>query len=252
MQLVINTLLIIDDDSKICETTKVLLEDEYKVLTALSGAEGLYLLSKEKVSLIILDYGLPDMDGIKVLKNIKEQYKIPVIMMTGLGDKELVLKSWRHNADYYLDKPFKIGELKEKIRELIKPLLETPLLEALGLNSSSLSPHIKCALRFLEAKLSDRCAATEPMILKELSDMVSITPKHLSSLLKKECGKNIQEIINIIKIERAKKLLSIDGKDIKEIALDLGFKHDNNFCRFFKKLTGKSPSDLRNTSHLNL
>ena len=93
------TILIIDDDEKICETTGALLEDENKVLTAFSGAEGLYILSKEAVSLVILDYGLPDMDGIAVLKNIKENFNIPVIMITGIGDKEAVLKSWRHNAD---------------------------------------------------------------------------------------------------------------------------------------------------------
>lgn len=246
------TILIIDDDKTICETTKVLLEDEYKVLMVFSGAEGLYALSKEIVSLVILDYKLPDMDGIEMLKNIKENYRIPVIMITGVGNKEVVLKSWRHKADYYIDKPFKIEELKEKIKELITPLSETPLLDALGINPSDISTHTRCALGFLEAKLSGRSDASEKTILKELSDMVLITPKHLSSLLKKECGKNIQEIINIIKIERAKKLLSIKGKDIKEVALELGFKHDNNFCRFFKKLTGKSPSDIRNTGHLNL
>ncbi|MEK7332939.1 MAG: response regulator transcription factor, partial [Nitrospirota bacterium] len=128
------TILIIDDDEKICETTGTLLEDENKVLTAFSGAEGLYILSKEAVSLVILDYGLPDMDGIAVLKNIKENFNIPVIMITGIGDKEAVLKSWRHNADYYIDKPFKIGELKEKITELLKPLSEPVPFKALNIN----------------------------------------------------------------------------------------------------------------------
>lgn len=191
------TILIIDDDKTICETTKTLLEDEYKVLMAFSGAEGLYALSKEIVSLVILDYGLPDMDGIKVLKNIKENFNIPAIMITGVGDKELVLKSWRCKAEYYFDKPFKIEELKAKIKELITPLSETPLLEALGINPSDISTHTRCALGFLEAKLSGRSDASEKTILKELSDMVLVTPKHLSSLLKKECGKNIQEIIEL-------------------------------------------------------
>ncbi|MEK6652619.1 MAG: response regulator [Nitrospirota bacterium] len=238
------TILIIDDDREICSTTGVLLEDEYEVLMAFSGAEGLYTLSKEVASLVILDYKLPDMDGIAVLKNIKENYKIPVIMITGIGDKETVLKSWRHNADYYIDKPFKIEELKEKITELLKPLSEPVPFKALNINPLGLSPYVRVALEYIRSNLSTLNSVN--LTLKEISAIANVSPKYLSDIFKKECGQGVYQIMTNLKIERAKELLD-KGRDIKEIAFELGFKHPNNFCKFFKKLTGKTPSELRNT-----
>lgn len=235
-------ILIIDDDSNICETTKVLLEDEYEVLTALSGAEGLYTLSKERVSLIILDYGLPDMDGIKVLKNIKDNYKIPVIMITGLGNKEVVLKSWRHKADYYIDKPFRIKELKEKIRELLGGTNDAVYFKEFDISSLNLSPDVCRALEFIMSNLSS--LNSENPTLEEISAVTSVSPKYLSDLFRKECGQNIYQVIANLKIKKARELLN-EGRDVKDIALELGFKYPNNFCKFFKKLTGKSPSESR-------
>lgn len=235
------TILIIDDDSKICESTKVLLEDEYNVLTALSGAEGLYILSKERISLILLDYSLPDMDGIKVLKNIKEHYKIPVIIITGLGDKELVLKSWRHKADYYLDKPFKPVELKEKMAEILKQADDTFPFETLNLDLSRLSTDIRSALEFIKSNLN--YPNSEKLTLKEISAVTSLSPKYLSDLFRKECGYGLYEVITALKIERAKEMLK-SGMDIKEIAFGLGYDYPNNLCRFIKNATGKSLSDL--------
>lgn len=235
-------ILIIDDDGIICETTKVLLEDEYKVFIAFSGAEGLYILSKEIVSLVILDYGLPDMDGIKVLKNIKENYKIPVIMITGVGDKEIVLKSWRHNADYYIDKPFKIEELKEKIKELLKPANEAVHFKSLNLNPSKLSLDIRRALEFIMLNLSS--PNSEKLTLEEVSSVTSVSPKYLSDLFRKECGQNLHQVITTLKIEKTKELLD-RGMDVKEIAHALSYNHPNNLYRFIKSATGKSLSELR-------
>lgn len=239
------TILIIDDDREVCSTTGVLLDDEYKVFTAFSGAEGLYALSKEIVSLVILDYGLPDMDGIKVLKNIKENYKIPVIMITGVGDKEVVLKSWQCNADYYFDKPFKILEIKEKIREVLNPHKGVIPFDALGIVPSRLSPHTVKALEFIVSSMSKN--DLEKLSLIEVSAVSSVSPKYLASLFKKECGQSFHEIITSLKIEKARKLLN-DGGEIKEIAAELGFKYPNSFRKFFKKLTGKTPSEARNSS----
>lgn len=235
-------ILIIDDDRSLCETTKVLLEDEYKVFTAFSGAEGLYLLCKESISLILLDYGLPDMDGISVLKNIKELHRIPVIMITGIGDKEIVLKSWQHKADYYFDKPFRIGDLKAKISELLKKTNEAVHFKVLNLDPSVLSSDIRKSLEFIMLNISSQ--NTEKLTLEEISRVTSVSPKYLSDLFRKECGQNIYQIITALKIEKTKELIN-KGKDVKEIAHALGYNHPNNLYRFIKSATGKSLSELK-------
>ncbi len=237
------TILIVEDDEAVCESIRAFLEDEHKVLTAYSGEKGLEVLAGEDVSLIVLDYELPDINGIEVLKKIKSKYRVPVIIITGHGNRDIILDMWRCKADYYFDKPFKIIELGEKIRELLTPQNAAVPFDALALDPSALSPHILKALASVAASLSKQ----EPgrISLKKISAVASVSPKYLTALFKKECGRSFYEIITGLKIEKAKKLLS-EGREIKEIAAALGFKYQNNFCKFFKKLTGKSPSEVKN------
>jgi AraC-like DNA-binding protein len=171
-------------------------------------------------------------------------------MITAYGNKKVALKNWKYLPDYYLDKPFSLKELREKVRELLKPSMktlpskETFPFEAFGLDPSMLSPNTIRALEFIGSNLSSS-KKIKNMTLKGISEVISISPKYLSFLFRKECGQSISDIIAILKIEKAKELLSHKGKDIKEIAHELGYNNPKNFSRFIKKLTGKPPSELR-------
>lgn len=110
------TILIIDDEVKFAESLDKLLSSDYNVLCADNGRKGLKVLKKEEIDLVLLDYMLPDINGIKVLKEIRNKHPdIPVIMITGHGSKNLVLEAWEEKADCYIDKPFDIGTLLEKM-----------------------------------------------------------------------------------------------------------------------------------------
>lgn len=238
-------ILVIDDEEEICKCVRDLLEREYKVFTALTGNDGLNILKKEEISLLILDYKLPDTDGLKVLNEIRKTHKIPVIIITAHGDREVILKSWRYQADYYFDKPFKLRDLREKVRELLKSPNYIFPFDMFGINPSQLSPDIRKALEFIGLNLANSKGNYKKITIKEISAIASITPNYFSSLFKKECGWSVNQIINRLKIEKAKEILQTGEKNIKEIALELGFKHPNNFCWLFKKLTGKCPSELK-------
>ncbi len=216
------TILVIDDDAEIYKCIRELLERDYKVFTALSGKDGLNVLQKEKISLAILDYMLPDIDGLEVLKEIRKSYKIPVIMITAHGNKEVVLKSWRYQADYYFDKPFKLRDLKEKVQELLKSPQAAFPFDLLRLNPSELSPDIRRSLEFIGSNFSSSKRIFRKMTLQEVSAITTVTPKHLSRLFKKECNYSMNQIITFLKIEKAKKLLNNKDKEIKEIAYELG------------------------------
>ena len=113
-----NTLLIVEDNASLQNYLKLILEEEYQIVTANNGAEALEILEKNKVNLIISDIMMPIMDGYALLKELKEnnQYRsIPVIMLTAKADKEDKLNALRIGVDDYLLKPFDEDELLVRI-----------------------------------------------------------------------------------------------------------------------------------------
>ena len=104
--------LVIDDETGVLEALKVILSDEFKVLTAVNAKEALNIIRKEAVNLVFLDIKMPDMDGTQLLRKIKERDKnIPVIMATAIKDLKTVVKSIRLGACNYVTKPFDAEEI---------------------------------------------------------------------------------------------------------------------------------------------
>lgn len=122
-----NKILIIDDQKLIRNSLKVALgKDGYKVSVAESGSEGLDILKINSPDLVLLDIRLPDIDGIEVLKKIRQaDPDIIVIMMTGYGTVENAVKAIKLGAFDYVNKPFKM----KTISTIIKLALETQQLK---------------------------------------------------------------------------------------------------------------------------
>lgn len=120
-----NKVLIIDDDKELCILMEKCLEQEnLSAIIAHGGVEGLRLASENKnsdsLSLIILDVMMPDIDGFQVLKKIREESNIPVLMLTAKSDEENKVFGLRLGADDYLTKPFGINELMARVNSIIR------------------------------------------------------------------------------------------------------------------------------------
>jgi len=115
------TVMIIDDSIVIRKMIEIALEDEdYNIITAISGKEGLETIEKEKPNLVILDMMLPDMNGIEVLKTIKTEKNLPVIMLSGKDSPQLIESAREVGVDDFLPKPFRDEELVEKVKTLVE------------------------------------------------------------------------------------------------------------------------------------
>jgi two-component system, OmpR family, alkaline phosphatase synthesis response regulator PhoP len=116
-------ILIVDDEPGMVDAIRLRLEaNNYDVLVARDGAEGLIKARAEKPDLIMLDIMLPNMDGFMVCRMLKfdEQYShIPVVMLTARTQDTDVLKGKEVGADAYVKKPFKSEELLKTIKNLI-------------------------------------------------------------------------------------------------------------------------------------
>ncbi len=113
--------LIIDDEELIRNVVKeYCLNENYNVLEASNGIEGLEILEKEKVDIIVLDIMMPKMDGYTFFQNMKEKYNIPTIVLSARTEEYDKLFGFAIGIDDYLTKPFSPKELIARIKAILK------------------------------------------------------------------------------------------------------------------------------------
>lgn len=114
-------ILVIDDEQPIRRFLRASLENEdYRVSEASSGLEGLRLASSQPPDLVILDLGLPDMDGQEVLKRLREWYTAPILILSARDQEPQKIAALDQGADDYVTKPFGVGELLARMRTAIR------------------------------------------------------------------------------------------------------------------------------------
>lgn len=117
-----NTILVIDDDRQVVDRLQKFLSKEgFDVTTALSGSQGLTIIDKNKIDVLICDIVMDDMNGIEVLQKAKKMYHdIEGIIVTGMHDQELSIKALRAGAADYLVKPINLDELLVAIQRALE------------------------------------------------------------------------------------------------------------------------------------
>lgn len=131
------TILVIDDDEFCREMAQMILEENfpYKILTAPSGMDGVDMLIKNTVHLILLDVAMPGWDGFKTLSVIRENVllkKIPVIMLTASADRDSIIKASQYGVDDYIRKPFEPEDLVSRVSKAIWDHWQEESLDTLG------------------------------------------------------------------------------------------------------------------------
>ncbi len=115
------TILIIDDEIQIRRLLRLNLEeDNFKTIEAENGINGMQLAASHNPDLIILDLGLPDKDGLTVLKELREWSKIPIIILSVRNSENDIVSALDSGANDYLTKPFNSGELLARIRAALR------------------------------------------------------------------------------------------------------------------------------------
>lgn len=114
------TILVVDDEPGARQSLEVILEDDYRVLSAESGREALKVLQRESIDLILLDVNMPDMDGLEVLCKIKEQDdEMDVIMVSALNLARKAVDSIRLGAYDYITKPYEPEDILSTVHRAI-------------------------------------------------------------------------------------------------------------------------------------
>ena len=115
--------LLVEDDPQIIETVALILElrwPEANLVSTFFGEKGVELVKKEAPDIVILDLGLPDIDGFQALRQIRTFSDVPVVILTVMGAEVDKIKGLELGADDYIVKPFSAGEFLARVKALLR------------------------------------------------------------------------------------------------------------------------------------
>lgn len=115
------TVLVVDDEKPLRDFVRRNLEVRgYKVLNAANGLEALAIFESEQVDLVILDIMMPHLDGLETARRIREESRVPIIILSAMGEESDKVRAFDLGADDYLTKPFGVGELLGRVKAVLR------------------------------------------------------------------------------------------------------------------------------------
>lgn len=234
------------------------------VATGYSGMEGIKLVEKENPDILFSDIRMPRLDGLSMIAAVKSQHpRMEITILTGFSDFEYAREAIRIGVTRFLVKPSKMDELEEAVATMVKNLKagetkepEKDSAETVsvsdageGVNagieeseeSAASSFIVNNALKYMEENYKEK------LKLQDVAEQVYVSQWHLSKLLNRYKEQSFSDILNNIRIEKAKELLKDPSLRIGDIADMVGFLDMAHFSRVFKKQTGISANEFRNS-----
>jgi len=158
------TVLVVDDETQIRRLLRVCLEAAgYRVEEATSGQEGITQAAQRRPDVVVLDLGLPDLDGVSVLKRLREWSQVPVVVLSVRDREEDKIAALDNGADDYVTKPFSTGELLARLRVALRHAQPAP--EATVFRTGQLEVDLTARVVKLQGK-EVKLTATEYSLLR--------------------------------------------------------------------------------------
>ena len=237
--------LLIDDESMIVEgLRRVVRWADYNcqvVGTACDAEEGTRLIRELHPHILFTDIRMPGRDGLSMVAALRSEYPdMQVAILTGYRDFAYAQEAIRLGVARFLLKPSKMEEIKEALTVMTERLdKQLPETEELSQNASSFI--VNQALSFMEKNYDQK------LTLQAVADQCYVSQWHLSKLLNRYAEKSFYDILNAIRIQKAKELLVYPSLKIGQIGEMVGYADTAHFARTFKKLEGMSANEYRNT-----
>lgn len=248
------TVLVIDDNTDIRQYERTLLQDEYIVLEAADGKEGLAVALKEVPDLVICDVMMPVMDGLEFTKQLKTNTAtshIPVIMLTAKNLEEHRAEGYEHGADSYITKPFHSKVLLARIenllrqRQLLKNLYQGTKEAEKEISEAHLEDRDKQFLKQLQAIIQQNLSDSE-FGVEDMGQQIGLSRVQLYRKVKAMTGSSVVDLLRKARLAKAKRLLETRSMSVSEVAYDVGFSAPSYFTKCFKDEYGMLPGDIGN------
>lgn len=248
------TVLVIDDNNDIRQYEHTLLQDDYIVLEAADGKEGLDIAKKEVPDLVICDVMMPVMDGLEFTQNLKTHTAtshIPVIMLTAKNLEEHRAEGYEHGADSYITKPFHSKVLLARIenllkqRKLLKHLFQGTLEAEQEIADSHLEDRDKQFMKQLHSIIQQNLSNSE-FGVEDIGKQIGLSRVQLYRKVKAMTGSSVVDLLRKARLAKAKRLLESRSMSVSEVAYDVGFSAPSYFTKCFKDEYGMLPGDVGN------
>lgn len=248
------TVLVIDDNTDIRQYERTLLQDEYIVLEAADGKEGLSVAIKEVPDLVICDVMMPVMDGLEFTKQLKTNTAtshIPVIMLTAKNLEEHRAEGYEHGADSYITKPFHSKVLLARIenllrqRQLLKNLYQGTKEAEKEISEAHLEDRDKQFLKQLQAIIQKNLSDSE-FGVEDMGQQIGLSRVQLYRKVKAMTGSSVVDLLRKARLAKARRLLETRSMSVSEVAYEVGFSAPSYFTKCFKEEYGMLPGDVGN------
>lgn len=246
------TVLVIDDNTDIRQYERTLLQDEYVVLEAADGKEGLAVALKEVPDLVICDVMMPVMDGLEFTKQLKTNTAtshIPVIMLTAKNLEEHRAEGYEHGADSYITKPFHSKVLLARIenllrqRQLLKNLYQGTKEAEKEISEAHLEDRDKQFLKQLQAIIQKNLSDSE-FGVEDMGQQIGLSRVQLYRKVKAMTGSSVVDLLRKARLAKARRLLETRSMSVSEVAYEVGFSAPSYFTKCFKEEYGMLPGDV--------
>ena len=243
-----HTVLIIDDNQDVRNYIRLLLQQQYDILEAENGLEGLKLAVKYVPDAIICDVMMPVMDGMECCRKLKAEMQtshIPVIMLTAYTMDEQKVKGYECGADSYLTKPFNGKILKARLQNLIEihMRLQNFFTDQAGtVSKPQLNETDKGFVEKLRKEIEKQLSNPDTNV-EDLGAALGFSRVQLYRKTKALTGYAPNELLRIARLKKAASLLAATEKSIAEVTYEVGFSSPSYFTRCYKEFFGESPTD---------
>lgn len=237
--------------------------------TAESGQEGLKLIAEKNPDILISDICMPNLDGLSMIAAMRSEYeRMQITILTGYRDFDYAQRAICLGVTRFLLKPSRIDEIEEAMQAMTARLAEEEEKDALASAAQSRGEAGAGEAAVCEGKENGREAEEDnpansfivrkaldyieenyrqKLKLLDVADQIYVSQWHLSKLLNRYTGKSFSELLNNVRVERAKELLDDPALRISDVAEEVGFLDVAHFSRVFKKQTGISANEYRNS-----
>lgn len=242
-------ILIVDDEEEILQNIYSILKKAYPnqefIKTAISR-QAREILRTDVVDILLTDIKMPGFDGFQLSEIAKRSNPdCHVIFLTGYSDFDYAYRAIKTGCDDFILKTNAEEEIAKSMAECIERIdKEKSLKEKIfDIQEDVQGPQMQDGVEFVKKYISEN--VDKDVSLNRLAKMVFLNPTYLSRLFKNATGGTITDYLLIVRIEKAKQLLTDSDKKVQEISAAVGIDSPVYFSRIFKKSTGYTPQEFR-------